>query len=696
MFPATSPSPSIPSTSSLNATQRRAYPFSQNGTHLANTVTKASPKVFIPKDQSFFFQISDQLLDLRRILANGQEDDLRFGLEKGMDRVEELVRLLEDSYRAFDGARLECSRVREELESVQVELDVTRSNLKMIEKNNEMLESAVRSLSNKHGTNPRDVGSVSWGRSTPTLTSIPASSSNVSLADTPSSPPIPSSTPAAISNSTSIPTPISTPSSTPAPPAQEPSSRFFHKFRFNSSSSSVSSASNTNSNVNSNSRPQTPIVGNDSPTIRHRSESHPGESVLAGTPSIAGGGDIPSPEGHTGSAGPDTSAEIEDLRRELNTLKSQLAHDNAELERHRSELELERTKRLKSDENLQKATKEKADLEAELESLSQALFEEANNMVSTERKARAESESKLQTQQEELREELREARAQREALRSALKVVESEMEVMRMGLHSGSVGGERSGSRMVDGARVGLGVEMGNEDAAERSLRPNAPRALDIPRPFEQSTSESLESNDEDTGEGVQGYSALPQTGSTLSTIPSAVVNLHSAHIKDSEALSSSSSLPSSSQPQPIDPSSSSSPSRPHSPLSHSSSSNHPSHPYTRSRSPSPSSRRSSSQHSRPRTPPLSRSRSSSQRGIKSLPSSRSSSTSSLKSKSISNLSQERSSQSIDSQQQQSSEAREASSTDSSDDAGPSEQFVQPAAYPGAVVDESVFAWSQT
>ncbi|KAJ3911697.1 hypothetical protein F5877DRAFT_72981 [Lentinula edodes] len=58
-----------------------------------------------------------------------------------------------------------------------------------------------------------------------------------------------------------------------------------------------------------------------------------------------------------------------------------------------------------------KVKKEKEELEAESESLSQALFEEANNMVATERKLRAETESKLQRQQQDLKEELREAQA---------------------------------------------------------------------------------------------------------------------------------------------------------------------------------------------------------------------------------------------------------------------------------------------
>ncbi|KAI6040226.1 hypothetical protein EDC04DRAFT_2678036 [Pisolithus marmoratus] len=58
---------------------------------------------------------------------------------------------------------------------------------------------------------------------------------------------------------------------------------------------------------------------------------------------------------------------------------------------------------------------EKATLEAELESLSQALFEEANKMVAAERIKRAETE-----------EELQEARKEKDALREALRVVEGE------------------------------------------------------------------------------------------------------------------------------------------------------------------------------------------------------------------------------------------------------------------------------
>ncbi|KAF9482084.1 hypothetical protein BDN70DRAFT_875551 [Pholiota conissans] len=64
---------------------------------------------------------------------------------------------------------------------------------------------------------------------------------------------------------------------------------------------------------------------------------------------------------------------------------------------------------------------QKKALEEELESLSQALFEEANKMVATERKMRAETE-----------EELKEVKMEKEALRSALLLVEGENTSLRI------------------------------------------------------------------------------------------------------------------------------------------------------------------------------------------------------------------------------------------------------------------------
>ncbi|KZO93963.1 hypothetical protein CALVIDRAFT_229633 [Calocera viscosa TUFC12733] len=89
--------------------------------------------------------------------------------------------------------------------------------------------------------------------------------------------------------------------------------------------------------------------------------------------------------------------------------------DAGELERVREMLRKERGE-------AEALKKEKAGLEQEIESLSQALFEEANKMVSDERKRRAQAELDLQ----ELRDE-------REAMRRTLRMVEDENRKLRRG-----------------------------------------------------------------------------------------------------------------------------------------------------------------------------------------------------------------------------------------------------------------------
>ncbi|KAJ3928973.1 MAG: hypothetical protein NXY57DRAFT_1041195 [Lentinula lateritia] len=554
MFPSTSPS--IPSAGkrfdSLNATQRRAptnnvLSKSRPGNEFSrNNAQGSTRKVFIAKDEGFFMSVEDELHDLRRVHAHGQEDDLRMALDRCMGRVGELVGLLAAAYSA--------------LTDVRVELDVTRSNLQMITANNDMLEDALKSMSNKHGTDPRDVGSVGWRRSgpNPNSTAVTPSSSSTHIntisndltrpmngeapilgTSPPSSPPLPASE--SITQSMAIP-PAPTPQPAPAP--QE--SRFF-KFRFNSTSSS-----STN-----NSRPQTPVVGNDtaSPTIgnltgRHRTESSSSVSLLAGGGSIAGGPDDVA-----------NANSFDDLRRDMEALKTQMVRDKAELEKLKAELDVEKARREKEEEKLGKAKKEKEELEAELESLSQALFEEANNMVATERKLRAETESKLQRQQQDLKEELREARAQREALRSALQVVESEMDVLRMGL----------GGRDLDGVAA----------VVDPVLRRNVIQPLEIPEPDESSDEGYLPESE---------YSALPQTASTMSTmsILSAMSSMSAVH--GMPGIPSQPESPAQSEPSSMHP-------HPKNSGSHSEEESHP-HPQSRSRS-------------------------SSQRGIKSPPSSR-------------------------------------------------------------------------
>ncbi|KAK7031088.1 hypothetical protein VNI00_013692 [Paramarasmius palmivorus] len=157
------------------------------------------------------------------------------------------------------------------------------------------------------------------------------------------------------------PSPAESTDSLPTSPATgTPQESRFFKFRFNSSSSNIS---------NNNSRPGTPVQ----PQQQHNGHHH-----LA-------------------------SASMTSL------------HISKEKEIEELTAELDKERQAKKD-----VMKEKEALEAELESLSQALFEEANKMVAQERIKRAESE-----------EELKEARQQKEALKSALRLVEQEMENLR-------------------------------------------------------------------------------------------------------------------------------------------------------------------------------------------------------------------------------------------------------------------------
>ncbi|KAG5719908.1 hypothetical protein E4T56_gene9182, partial [Termitomyces sp. T112] len=144
-----------------------------------------------------------------------------------------------------------------------------------------------------------------------------------------------------------------TPTSAAEPPVTQENSRFF-KFRFTQGSGSSSTGT---------SRPGTPGA---SPAIPS------GSLDSASMPAL-------------GTVG------VKDREREIQLEK--------ELEKERKACE--------------EARKAKQALEAELESLSQALFEEANNMVATERIRLA-----------DIEEELREAKLEKEALRSALRLLE--------------------------------------------------------------------------------------------------------------------------------------------------------------------------------------------------------------------------------------------------------------------------------
>ncbi|KAH9895206.1 hypothetical protein C8Q73DRAFT_645981 [Cubamyces lactineus] len=283
----------------------------------------------------YFSEVEDELRDVKRVHAQGQEEDLRYALNRTINRVEELTSMLKEAYKAQA--------------DLQTELTLAKSNLQLALANNEMLEDALR----RDPGSSRDVG---WRRMSAREQNLKAEAeaerrrSTDSLASTElssASPTFPHHSPGP------EPSPMPLRSATVPSPAPTSESRFF-RFRFGNGASS--------------------------------SASHPSSPRLSGTqsPSLNGS--------HLTSASLPSLVSSKDHEKELEELQQQL----------------EKERKAHKD-----ACEAKAALEAELESLSQALFEEANKMVATERRKLAETE-----------EALREAREQGEALKNVLRLVE--------------------------------------------------------------------------------------------------------------------------------------------------------------------------------------------------------------------------------------------------------------------------------
>ncbi|KAJ8078309.1 hypothetical protein PM082_000516 [Marasmius tenuissimus] len=325
------------------------------------------------KNDALLLKVHEELHDIRRVESHGQEDDLRMALGVVIKRVEDLATLLKETFKAQA--------------EMEVQLNVARSNLKLVISNNEMLEEALKM---QQGAGAKDVG---WRRSQQQSLGQQGRSS-MSSDHSPTSPSgsVPGSplqqhpmvNMAAGNTHPYFTSTAPSPSPVTAPPTE---SRFF-KFRFSSGSSS-----NGVSSPGPGSRPETPV----SATPKHMASTS--------TSSL-----------HSTSSAADERLEKEKLETEK---------ERQEKEQLRKELVKEREARLK-------VVEDKKALEEELESLSQALFEEANKMVATERIKRAETE-----------EELKEAMKQKDALKSALRVVEGEIEAMRS--LNGSVVGTPSG-----------------------------------------------------------------------------------------------------------------------------------------------------------------------------------------------------------------------------------------------------------
>ncbi|KAF9814061.1 hypothetical protein IEO21_05301 [Rhodonia placenta] len=284
----------------------------------------------------YFAEVEDELRDIKRVNAQGQEEDLRLALSRMITRVEELTSMLKEAFKAQT--------------DIQTELTLAKSNLQLALANNEMLEDAL-----KRTGHVKDVGWRRW--SAREQQQRDAEEERRRSVDSGGSCDTAHNSPAQPHPSPMPPSPLPSASAVVSP---VPSSdgRFF-KFRFGSSSSSNSANA----------------------------------SSFPSSPRLASGSKSPLPNGaHLTSASLPSLVPARDWEKEVEDLNGQLKRER---------------------EARQNVVAQKAALEAELESLSQALFEEANKMVSTERKKLAETED-----------ELKELQAEREALRNALRLVE--------------------------------------------------------------------------------------------------------------------------------------------------------------------------------------------------------------------------------------------------------------------------------
>src|SRR6266702_116010 len=307
----------------LGRTSRPTTMFSSNSrplpqrTHSVNAV----------KHATYFGSVDEELRDCKRVQRQGEEEDLREALGRMMARVEEMVRshsdppmlpviVLPDMLTICQCATLKSSyQTNADLET---QLKVAQSNLRLEQANNEMLEDALKS-----GSLSKDVG---WRRSSREAGSLQA---------VPSSPPVSATMPASQSQSQrasvdesqtqqgSLESPNSDRDSRAPSPAPTNDTRFF-RFRFTGSGRSTP----TQPPPHSPPPPATPRpVRPSSITVGHLTS--------ASLPSLVG----PSST---------LASELEDLRGQLL------------VEKRKSE----------------KISHEKKELESELESLSQALFEE--------------------------------------------------------------------------------------------------------------------------------------------------------------------------------------------------------------------------------------------------------------------------------------------------------------------------------
>ncbi|OBZ70699.1 hypothetical protein A0H81_09314 [Grifola frondosa] len=305
--------------------------------HIQQNANRSLPRrvdSLITTKGQFFAEVQDELRDIRRVNAQGQEEDLKYALTRMINRVEELTSMLKEAFKAQT--------------DLQTELTLAKSNLQLALANNEMLEDALKRDGAGH---VRDIG---WRRWSAREQKEREEADRRRSADSRHSAEMSSSSP--VMQQSPVPEHSPVPRSATIPSTAPTEGRFF-KFRFGNGSAIVSSPSSPR------------ISGSQSPSVNGNVYS--AHLTSASLPSLV------------------SSKDRDKAFEELN-----------------AQLELERKAH-------KTASAEKEALEAELESLSQALFEEANRMVAAERMKRAETE-----------EALREAQEQREALRNVLHLVE--------------------------------------------------------------------------------------------------------------------------------------------------------------------------------------------------------------------------------------------------------------------------------
>ncbi|KAG2055344.1 hypothetical protein BDR06DRAFT_882493 [Suillus hirtellus] len=280
---------------------------------------------------AIFANIDDELRDAWRVHSHGQEEDLRYALDRVIKRVEELSSLLKIAYKTQ--AELETS------------LSVAKSNLQLMMSNNEMLEEALK---RETPCSAKDVGWRRWSAREAQNMQRVSEEHRKSLDYGPlnesGAPSHPESAPSVVVNGTEPSSTIPSPATSSTASQNNQEGRFF-RFRFNSGSK---------------------------PPVVNSIQQHSSHLTSPSLPTLV-----------------------------ASTREKELLELQEQLERERLAHTL--------------ANAQKAAIEAELESLSQALFEEANKMVASERIKRAETE-----------EELQEVRLEKDALKEALRLIEGE------------------------------------------------------------------------------------------------------------------------------------------------------------------------------------------------------------------------------------------------------------------------------